>query len=83
MTPEQRITEALEIALSYGCTDGGHHKMWVIDQMVRALLDCPKIPVLGAFYDFGESEAYRAWVQEYESGEDGSKTYEWDIGTAP
>jgi len=37
MTKRKRIKEALEIALRYGQIDGGHHKMWVIDQMVRIL----------------------------------------------
>jgi hypothetical protein len=29
---------ALSIAHRYGTIDGDHHKMWVIDQMVRSLL---------------------------------------------
>lgn len=33
----QRIDAALALAFVYGPTDGAHHKMWVIDQMVRAL----------------------------------------------
>ena len=32
-----RIATALEVAESYGQTDGAHHKAWVIDQMVLAL----------------------------------------------
>ena len=46
---------ALEIAERYGQIDGGHHKMWVIDQMVRVLLKT--------------EDAYKQWVLEYE-GED-------------
>lgn len=38
MTPEEKIEKALDMA-EYGGFDGGHHKMWVIDQMVRALVD--------------------------------------------
>jgi hypothetical protein len=34
---ESRVSKALEIALEYGLYDGDHHKMWVIDQMVRVL----------------------------------------------
>ena len=34
---EERNKKALEIAANYGWIDGTHHKMWVIDQMVRAL----------------------------------------------
>ena len=32
-----RHTLALEVAFRYGQTDGAHHKMYVIDQMVRHL----------------------------------------------
>ena len=31
--------QALGVAEQYGTVDGAHHKQWVIDQMVRALLD--------------------------------------------
>ena len=34
----ERIKKALSYAWSYGQIGGDHHKMWVIDQMVRALL---------------------------------------------
>lgn len=34
---EERINDAIMIALRYGGIDGAHHKSWVIDQMVRAL----------------------------------------------
>ena len=34
----QRIVDALVIARDYSQIDGGHHKAWCIDQMVRALL---------------------------------------------
>ena len=62
-----RCDAALEIAFRFGQIDGEHHKTWVIDQMVRALL--------GAEYE--------AWVAEHNAGEDGPKTYSWDIGIAP
>jgi len=64
---EKRIADALVIAGNYGQIDGDHHKMWTIDQMVRALL----------------AAGYAAWVQESCSGEDGPETYEWDTGIAP
>ena len=35
-----KINLALKIAADDGTVDGAHHKMWVIDQMVRALTDC-------------------------------------------
>ena len=33
-----KIYKATHIAGFYGPADGAHHKMWVIDQMVRELL---------------------------------------------
>lgn len=35
---DSRIRQAIEIGLAYGQCDGADHKMWVIDQMLRALL---------------------------------------------
>lgn len=35
---EQRIASALEVIERYGGIDGEHHKTWVIDQAVRALV---------------------------------------------
>lgn len=48
---EERIEKALSYAWRYGQIDGDHHKMWVIDQMVRALL----------------GEDYYEWVRTYET----------------
>lgn len=88
---DEKIARALEIAVRYGGIDGGHHKMWVIDQMVRALTGCPEvtdqaIDYRGAPYSFtrqGESEEYLAWVREAKAGKDGPDTYGWDEGIAP
>jgi hypothetical protein len=33
-----RITAAVAVADQYAQIDGAHHKMWVIDQMLRRLL---------------------------------------------
>lgn len=66
-TTPDGAAKALDIALQYGGIDGGHHKMWVIDQMVRALT----------------GENYGAWVAAANAGEDGPDTYEWDEGIAP
>ena len=66
---DKRIEAALELAWKYGQIDGSHHKMWVIDQMVRALC--------------GKEEEYEKWVGEYtEPLEDGDRD-EWDCGIAP
>ncbi len=66
-TVTQDITAALDVARKYGGIDGDHHKMWVIDQMVRVLT----------------GDAYDTWVKEYKDGEDGPDTYEWSEGIAP
>lgn len=64
------INKALQIAYDYGQVDGGHHKMWVIDQMVRALL--------------GDTFEYTQWVKVYQHLDvDGEPQYEWDEGVAP
>lgn len=86
-----RISKALEYAGRYGQIDGAHHKMWVIDQMVRALLGVPEATFTGTdargeFYEFEaqtSNESYAAFVREYCDGEDGPETYAWDIGIPP
>jgi len=46
---EQRVMDALAVASDYGHIDGAHHKSWVIDQMVRALLGDEYDGWIGAF----------------------------------
>ena len=65
---EERIKNALTIAWRFGQIDGDHHKMWVIDQMVRALCKSEK--------------EYKEWVEVYETP-DGEDYWEWDVGIAP
>lgn len=72
----QRIKTALDITMNYGGTDGAHHKQWVIDQIVRALTGCPA-------GGLDESEEYKQWIEQFEDGDDGPLTYEWDTGIAP
>ena len=78
---EEKIREALAMA-EVGCTDGAHHKMWVIDQIVRILTGC-EINEYGYVDQSGLNEEYREWVARFEAGEDGPHTYEWDTGIAP
>ena len=66
---EDRIKNALDIAWKYGQIDGAHHKMWVIDQMVRALFDSE--------YD------YQCWVEAYETPLKDYECYDWDTGITP
>jgi len=62
-----RVEKALDMAIGFGTTDGGHHKMWVIDQIVRILA----------------GDRYDQIIKEACDGEDGPDTYEWDVGIAP
>lgn len=68
---KERIDKALELAWQYGQIDGSHHRVWVIDQMVRALI--------------GNEEDYKKWVEAYETplSENEDDYYEWDAGIAP
>jgi len=65
--PRSKCADALELLLRYGGIDGGHHKQWCIDQVVRILTD-------------ENYENFVAWACD---GEDGPDTYDWDEGTAP
>jgi len=89
---EAKIAKALAITKKSAGVGGEDHKTWVIDQMVRALLGCPMIEDEATNYETkkiykfvrqGESDLYLEWVKDYEKGEDGPKTYEWDEGIAP
>ena len=63
----KRVKCAIDLACSYGDIAGGHHKMWVIDQMVRILAGDQYTEVIKAACD----------------GQDGPHTYDWDTGIAP
>lgn len=91
MTQEERIRFALFCANQYAGIDGSHHKMWVIDQMVRSLTGCPDVIKKATTHDgveykyeaLGESEEYLEFVRQHNEGEDGPDTYEWDEGIPP
>jgi len=67
ITHRSRCVDALEMILRYGGIDGGHHKQWVLDQVVRILTD----------------ENYENFVIWANDGEDGPETYNWDEGCPP
>lgn len=67
MTNKNRISEAVSLAIQFGGIDGAHHKMWVIDQMLRLLLE----------------DKYEETIRDACDGEDGPNTYDWDTGIAP
>jgi hypothetical protein len=62
-----RIELAAETGFKYAHYTGDHHKMWVIDQMLRLVL----------------GDSYDVRVAEVKVGEDGPDTYDWDTGIAP
>lgn len=66
---DKRIKAALDLAWRYGQIDGAHHRLWVIDQMVRALC--------------GDTKEYAKWVNEYEKPLEDGDYYEWNMGIAP
>lgn len=67
MTNDEKINKALKYAWCYGQVCGEEHKMWVIDQMVRSLL---------------ENEEYLKWVERYETP-DGEDYWRWKTGETP
>lgn len=71
---DTRIQNALDIAYT-GQYGGVSHKMWVIDQMVRALNGCEDMQE--------ETEEYTEWVAAYCRTDGGDQTYMWDTGRAP
>ena len=90
MDKQGRIDRAINYGVGAGGIDGSHHKMWVIDQMLRALTGCPMEPRtvvgVGGSYTYevqGVSEEYAKLVREACDGEDGPQTYDWDEGIAP
>ena len=94
-TPHKGYTEkdwALYFIERYGQYDGGHHKQWTLDQIVRVLKGTPVI-IVQASWDNGQKEwrvatgkpskEYKKWVKDMCKGEDGPNTYEYDEGIAP
>lgn len=70
LSPAQNaVEEAREFIREWGQVDGSHHKAWVIDQVLRILLNT--------------EEEYTAWVADYEKEDMDGDWYEWDAGIAP
>lgn len=64
---QKRIDAALRMARLHGQEDGEHHKMWVIDQMVRALT----------------GDDYEQWVKSGSIYHGGRHFEEWETGIIP
>lgn len=73
MTKSQlKLNKIEEIIYEYGQIHGGHHKMWVLDQVMRIV----------------KGDEYDNFVKEYEYADDEGviteeQQYEWDIGIPP
>jgi len=91
-TPYEGYTEkdwAETFISCYGQIDGGHHRLWVLDQVMRILKGTPVVVELKKWdnghqeYGFSisdnPSQEYLDFVKDYEN--DGE--YFWDIGIAP
>lgn len=66
---EEQLIKILSLIGEFGGVDGAHHKQWLLDQIVREIA--------------GDEETYCEWVTEWNDGEEGAKTYEWDVGVSP
>ncbi len=64
---QKKITKAVGVAEQYAQIDGGHHKMWVIDQMLRELL----------------GNDYNKWLEKYNYDSRENDYEEWNYGIAP
>lgn len=64
---DKQIEKVLDLIFEYGQIDGGHHKAWVIDQIVKILT----------------KDKYDEWVKNYVYDEETGDTYSWDKGIAP
>jgi hypothetical protein len=92
MTPTDWALRYIE---AYGQIDGGHHKLWVLDQVARILNGTPIVVVQAKWEDgFTEdrfstveppSQKYKDWVVSTlgPKDEDGEYEYDYDEGIAP
>jgi len=65
---QKRIDKALKVAVLYAHCAGDHHRLWVIDQMVRALT----------------GRQYKKWLATVTKDENGTPHVDlWDKGDAP
>ena len=68
-----RINRACNIAFQYGQIEGGHHRLWVIDQMLRELLKD----------EYEQRIRYYEYQDQMGDEWDEDDVYEWDTGISP
>lgn len=95
-TPYKDFSEkewVLEFISKYGGISGDEHKSWLIDQIVR-ILHGNKIIISIARWENGYEEyrialeenppvKYNKWVESIKSDEEGTETYEYNVGLPP
>lgn len=81
MNNDERIKNALEIAVSCSQIDGAHHKAWAIDQMVRALTGC-SFDTEWSYCKETNSE-YAEFIKKYCEEDGDPEAYSWEEGIAP
>jgi hypothetical protein len=60
----------VDLIATNGGIDGGHHKQWLLDQILRTIL----------------GDGYDEWVHDYEfeeTDDGGNPGFEWDTGVPP
>lgn len=72
MNDKEKLQSIEDLIYSYAQISGSHHKMWVLDQILRVV----------------KGGEYEKWVEKYEYMDDEGvkqteKEYTWDVGIAP
>lgn len=68
MTPNEKLSDIMDVAELCGGVDGSHHKQWGLDQIIRIIVG---------------PDGYKSWLSGYCDGQNGPETYSWDEGIAP
>lgn len=71
-----RVKLALAVAFRHH-SDEGHHALWLVDQMVRALCGAKLENI--EYLIVGENNEYKEFISNYENNGE----YEWDTGICP
>ena len=69
LSKEERISFLIN---EYGWIDGAHHKQWILDQVMRIILDCPVIEETSkdsngndyVYKSLGKNLDYEQWADE-------------------
>lgn len=62
-----RVRRAVRVVERFGSTDGAHHKQWLLDQVLRVLLD----------------DGYPFWRKRFDAESRALDYEAWDEGTPP